>query len=198
MNYRYLGYGVTNSNGIAKLDHDSEGNPIAHSYTGVGAGKVDLVASLDDSIDEGSILSETYSIIDALYYDDATSDNTSTYSKTNCTLVFDSDKYILTCSSDGNCYVQFEATGTALTNCLGKSMKFEFDIVSATANIRAVIYQQVNGSWSNVSSTGATSGNINVTSDINPSASRVQFRINANDLGTSGTCNLKNLMVYPI
>ena len=31
--YRYLGWGKTNENGIAKLDHNSEGQKIEHSYT---------------------------------------------------------------------------------------------------------------------------------------------------------------------
>ena len=31
--YRYLGWGKTNSDGIAKLDHNSEGQEIEHSYT---------------------------------------------------------------------------------------------------------------------------------------------------------------------
>ena len=70
-NYRYLGYGITNEQGIAHLDHDANGDPITHSYTGTGAGELDIIASLDDStkISESSIQSETYSIFDYLCYD---------------------------------------------------------------------------------------------------------------------------------
>ena len=71
-NYRYLGYGVTNENGVAKLDHDAQGQEISHSYTGVGAGEIDVLASLDNPIDEGSIVSETYEVGDYLVYDKAT------------------------------------------------------------------------------------------------------------------------------
>ena len=72
--YRYLGYGITDENGIAKLDHDAQGNPITHSYTGTGAGEIDIVASLDDNthISDSSIQSETYSLIDAKFKDTAT------------------------------------------------------------------------------------------------------------------------------
>lgn len=70
-NYRYLGYGITDENGIAKLDHDANGDPITHSYTGTGAGKVDIVASLDDQshISDSSIQSETYEVLDAKIFE---------------------------------------------------------------------------------------------------------------------------------
>ena len=85
VNYRYLGYGITDENGIAKLDHDAQGNAIEHSYTGVGAGKIDIVASLDDEIDEGSLVSETYEILDCLFLDSGAyaTKNTNWFSSTN-------------------------------------------------------------------------------------------------------------------
>ena len=72
MVYKYLGYGVTDSNGVAKLDHDAEGQELQHSYTGVGAGEVDVVASLDNPVSSGSIVSGTLSVWDVIKYDDAT------------------------------------------------------------------------------------------------------------------------------
>ena len=65
MVYKYLGYGVTDSNGVAKLDHDAEGQELQHSYTGVGAGEVDVVASLDNPVSSGSIVSVPCNVIDA-------------------------------------------------------------------------------------------------------------------------------------
>ena len=70
--YKYLGYGVTNENGVAKLEYNSEGQKRDHSYTGVGAGEVDVVASLDNPVDEGSIVSETFTVMDTLMYDTGT------------------------------------------------------------------------------------------------------------------------------
>lgn len=75
VNYKYLGYGITNSEGVARLDHDQNGNPISHSYTGTGAGEINIVASLDNPIVEGSLVSETYGLIDAKYYNDGSSVN---------------------------------------------------------------------------------------------------------------------------
>jgi hypothetical protein len=69
--YKYLGYGVTNSKGKAKLDHDKNGDPITHSYTGTGAGELDIIASLDNpsTISDSSIQSEIYSLLDAIFVD---------------------------------------------------------------------------------------------------------------------------------
>jgi len=83
--YRFLGYGMTDENGIAKLDHDAQGNPITHSYTGTGAGELDIVASLDDNehINDSSIQSEPYETLDCIAIDNATlSDHNDIWSNT--------------------------------------------------------------------------------------------------------------------
>ena len=67
---RYLGYGYTNAQGVAKLEYDSEGNALTHSYTGVGAGKIDIVA------ESGTLQSETYEVLDCAFLDIATTGNT--------------------------------------------------------------------------------------------------------------------------
>lgn len=74
MAYIYLGYGKTNEQGIATLDHDAQGNPITHSYTGTGAGELDIIASLDDNthISDRSIQSGTYRTLDCIQYDSCT------------------------------------------------------------------------------------------------------------------------------
>ena len=68
--YRYLGWGITNENGVAHLDHDANGDAIEHSYTGVGAGEIDVVASLDNPMTSGSIVSETLPVLDCYKYDE--------------------------------------------------------------------------------------------------------------------------------
>lgn len=57
--YRYLGYGTTDSNGVAH-----------YTYSGTGAGEVDVIASLDNPISEGSIVSRTLPVLDGYWYDD--------------------------------------------------------------------------------------------------------------------------------
>ena len=71
VNYRYLGYGTTNINGVADFDHDTNGNTLLHSYTGTGAGKIDMVASLDSNITSSSLVSGICSVYDCLVYDNA-------------------------------------------------------------------------------------------------------------------------------
>ena len=93
--YRYLGYGVTNSNGVAHLDHDPQGNPI-NGYTGTGAGEIDVVASLDNPVESGSIVSGTLPIFDCVLVADALTD----YEIQSGTLTLNDG--IFDKSSDGN------------------------------------------------------------------------------------------------
>ena len=62
--YRYLGSATTDANGIAK-----------YNFTGSGAGEIDFIASLDNPIVDGSIVSETYNVWDCLMYDGGTINN---------------------------------------------------------------------------------------------------------------------------
>ena len=108
MVYKYLGYGVTDTNGVAKLDHDAEGQELQHSYTGVGAGEVDVVASLDNPVSSGSIVSETLPVLDCIFMDyksDGTH-NTDYYKSNNATVT----------SSDGEITVYATANGMYISN----------------------------------------------------------------------------------
>lgn len=60
---RYIGYGTTNSDGIAKLDHDANGN-IIDGYVGTGEGEITFVASKDSNPSASSILSNRVTIMD--------------------------------------------------------------------------------------------------------------------------------------
>ena len=62
--YRYLGSALTNANGVATFD-----------YEGTGAGEIDVIASLDKPITDGSIVSETLPVLDTLLYDTGTDPN---------------------------------------------------------------------------------------------------------------------------
>lgn len=56
--YRLLGSGVTDANGVASVN-----------YTGAGAGEMDLVASTSNPITQSSLVSETFELLDTLFYD---------------------------------------------------------------------------------------------------------------------------------
>ena len=70
--YKFVGSGVTNSQGVAQLTHDANGNPLATpGYVGSGKGLTQMCASLDSptAMSSGSDQSETYSLEDCLKYD---------------------------------------------------------------------------------------------------------------------------------
>ena len=112
--YQYLGYGITDNNGKAKLEYDSQGNSISHSYTGTGAGLVDVVASLDSpsSISDSSLVSETFALYDCLKYDNATSSGPNNiWSANNVTLERKTEYsrvYETTTGTDGNLTTQID------------------------------------------------------------------------------------------
>ena len=62
VSYRYLGSALTNANGVATFD-----------YQGTGAGEIDVLASLDNPITDGSIVSGTFSVIDSILAFDGSS-----------------------------------------------------------------------------------------------------------------------------
>ena len=66
--YRYLGYGTTDANGVAHLTKNASGQDV-NGYVGTGAGEVDVIASLDNPISQGSIVSETLPVLDATFFD---------------------------------------------------------------------------------------------------------------------------------
>ena len=85
---RYIGKGITDENGIAKLTEDAEGNP-CEGYTGTGAGIVNIFAECR------SIQSEIYSLYDVLFKDIGTDVD---YAKWNSSSQIDS-----TIVRDSNC-----------------------------------------------------------------------------------------------
>ena len=89
--YRYKGWGTTDSNGVAKLEYDENDDPLTHSYTGVGAGEVDFIASTDgpSAIGDGSFQSETFVITDCIVYDRASSSEKNTAIWNNYNSLFD-------------------------------------------------------------------------------------------------------------
>lgn len=79
---KLIGYGYTDSNGVATLDYDENGTEIStlaptgsSGYIGKGVGSVQLGAGLHSS---ETVVSETYSIGDYLVYDKATTGEKST------------------------------------------------------------------------------------------------------------------------
>lgn len=125
--YRYLGYGTTNSAGTAKLEYDADGEPLTHSYTGVGAGEVDVVASLDNEIGESSIVSGTLPVLDATFYDEAVTGHKNSNWTVDRVTVSETDNIgTLLVSENGNGHYWANATSSSITG----SFACEFDLIS--------------------------------------------------------------------
>ena len=130
MSYRYLGYGITDSNGEAKLEYDENGNHLDHSITGTGAGELDIVASLDKPIGSGSIVSETYGIWDTLMYDN-------TYTSSKWTLGNNITE------EDGEGYSTFKSYGS--NSSTGRT----YSVPTFTGDIEAIFEANItySGAW---------------------------------------------------
>ncbi len=155
-NYVFLGSGTTDSNGVAKLDHDANGDPISHSYTGVGAGEIDVVASLDNPIASGSVVSQPYNVWDTNFGDGGVTGNT------NGGFYYTQDQTVVSRQTDN--------TGTTVTNLTSSlqtirvnkpntsidekdwvaPLNIEFDILSYTGIVYLQLWKS-NNTYENVS-----------------------------------------------
>ena len=110
---RLIGTGITNSQGVAIMNKDAQGNTIT-GYTGVGAGRLQIIA------ESGTLQSETYELIDCTKYDTGvTGTATNIYYGTNVNLLTRGSEYSeITQTSDtqfiyvlisDNCCIEFDA-----------------------------------------------------------------------------------------
>jgi hypothetical protein len=221
--YNYLGYGVTDSNGKAKLEYDAQGNPLTHSYTGTGAGEVDIVASLDSEITDGSLVSETYSVLDCSYFDSGTTGTVySGWVNKNATLSSqggtDGTLFSNSGSSFGTFYANKNGTsGSSWSDLYDYSapLKIEFDVVSVTGSDKTcVICNDGTNPFQVYFNTYGVSANSHVI--ITVEATRYKIKVDdtesnwinhslATDFGVAFRLNdstasmkFKNFMVYPI
>ena len=184
--YRYLGYGTTDSNGIAKLDHDDTGSSIAHSYTGTGAGEIDVVASLDEEIVEGSIVSEIF-VIDDCYWIEQSSTIEGMYITNGATLTLDNGLFNLKKdASNSYFYLNIPRTSLPISDFKGKTMTVKTDVTSLTGSqFRIALFYHDGSSWSasvtkDIYSTGLLEQSIEIPSNA------TQVRIRYDIMGNTG------------
>jgi len=211
-NYIYKGYGVTDSNGIAKLEYDANGDPLSHSYTGVGAGEVDFIASTDAPADisDSSFQTEIYEVFDCLVYDSGVTGSTASwYESTTIGTMTLSDGRTLANSESGNYQVFLKKASTDTGVYLyDPSFAVEFDVTAITGTVRFQIYSNStsNGSNWDFSQTGhykITYDGTTVKKYYNNTlfdsvsatigTARVGFIVEQNESVT-----FKNFMIYPI
>lgn len=148
--YRYLGYGVTNSNGVAHLTNGADGQPLSENgYKGTGKGLTQIVASTDDQshISESSLQSEIYGVLDTLFFDNCTDDSKkSTWFRYNNSVsepVFDNTGMFVERTETGNGFLVCNSVAMD-TKPFGLDFAVEFDVVSATGEVR---FLSVDGDW---------------------------------------------------
>lgn len=152
--------------------------------------------------------SGTYEIIDAIYYDDCTSDTHDRYSVNTSagnTIEFDdNDECLVLTVGSSNRYVAADTTKSAFTlsDYTGKSVRFKVD-VNPSRSCALQIVQVVNGQNRVTPETleyVSTATTLSLDADIDENASRVQFRVTASGTGaTSGdTVDITNWTIYQI
>ena len=138
------------------------------------------------------ILSETFVVCDASYYDDATSDNSSNYfiARDN-SITYANNKYNVSIGASYS-WIELRAGTDLLNQIKGQSVKFKLDVETSSNTLLRTL---INGSLSQMSTTISSDGTLELTETIPSDATSVNFRI-------QGTLNqqfsFKNFIVYPI
>lgn len=192
--YRYLGYGVTNEDGIAKLDHDPQGNLLTHSYTGTGAGKVDIVASLDDEIDDSSLVSETYEVLDCYKYDSGMSDYNDIWTQ-------GSSNVLIRDSSGEYSTIKETTIGTTafvtITNIPLTDYRIEVDVFQVDGNSNEWFITVLTNDYSSITNANSKLGEWkHISLDLTNIEANSRIRLNTG--GTATEMRFKNFQLYPI
>ena len=196
---RLIGYGITNSSGVAKLDHLVDGTALAHSYTGVGAGKINIVA------ESGNLQSEPYVLTDAIVFDNNSTDTTSKYyinSTDGTSKEYDTDKIKITCGSNNTrnyIYYRTQDNSGVLSQLQGKTVKFEVELSNLQSKtiqlrIRSVVDgSNVENTAVNISTDGVAVSN---SAEIDANATSVVFMINPSSWSENDIFYINNFKVY--
>ena len=144
LKYRYIGKGTTDSNGIAHMTEDADGQTVT-GYTGTGRGLTGIIASTDDStkISDSSIQSETYSLLDTIWNWEGTNGTVPSILKssnnTAIPLISDSNGLSMTNSHSSNTYycgLDKEQSSSSIGDWIDWcDVAFEFEYVSHTGNV---------------------------------------------------------------
>ena len=149
---RFLGEATTDSNGLAVLNN---------GYVGTGAGLVDIIAKT--TIDESTIVSNTYPVEDCTLYDKGLSGdgnhNDSAWANTSNLTVFSrgSDGTTVTNNEGGNRYLEANITGGTIYDFTPPlRVKFNFEKLNTDSNNSQIqIFDSSNNNFSNwITATG--------------------------------------------
>jgi len=140
--------------------------------------------------------SEIYDVIDAVFYDPATSDRSNAYylNTTYTSISYADNKYTISYTGSSGAYVDIRS----LTNSvLGKTVNVSVDIETSNVETRLRV---INGSTP-IASTDyiSTDGTLELTGvEIPDTASSIIFRIESRNTQSGDSIKFKNWKVYPI
>ena len=194
---RLIGTGTTNAQGIATCNT---------TYTGVGAGKLQIIAV------SGDLESETYDLMDALFYDAGTSaPPENTWVMSGFTPSYSTDGTTLTSTTYATCFANKKGTGLNVYDW-DSPVCIEFDINGVDSTDAGVqIYDETNNCSRTLAQLGVTGNNHvkiivesnkirYVIDDVEKTSQQFDISIGTFRVGFRGTGTLtfKNFMIYPI
>jgi len=171
--YKFVGSGVTNSQGVAQLTHDANGNPLATpGYMGSGKGLTQMCASLDSPtvMSSGSDQSKTYIVDDTIAYDLCTDNShSSQWSHSNPNEVtVDNTGMLINHNTTGLSTNTFKTPSASSNFCYTTPIRVEFDVVSITSQARIQFYDNTSLISLKLSEIGAVAGShVKLVLDLN-------------------------------
>ena len=189
---RLIGYGYTNSNGVATLDYDASGTSISPSgYTGVGAGAINIQAELHD---DSTVVSEPYTVLDCIKWDTGIDGTATNIYLENITSTVTRGSEYSTLKEPASSNV------TARTSVPMQDMNIEIDIAQVDGNLDNACFIFVDSNYGNssnfsISHTGVSLGEfVHLTIEIRSGIATVKNNKNSStvtrDLTNITTTNL--------
>lgn len=186
---------------ITTLDTGATGKA-TYTYTANGSGEHSF------RVKYGTIQSEIFTLEDCLYYDSATSDTSSRYhvdtTKDN-SIAFSDSSLVVTCGSQYR-YLQL-GYGVGMSNLyltsasdwVGKNIIFKAD-VQTSSKVRIHIIEYVEG-YTNITTDNSEiqeDGTISGKASISNNATKILFRVDAQNSRQGDVIKINNLRIYPI
>ena len=201
--YRYLGSATTDASGVATLNN---------GYTGTGKGKIQLIASTDRPIGDGSLQSEIYEVYDVLFKDIGTSSDYTNWRTSSTVDIARNTEYTTISPVNVDAFSSRAVDLVTGTNCI----EFDVNINVSTAflslrmNTSSVTnlsneyfgidsslnqWHHIKIEWNETQYRAIVDDNIKEYRTFSNTPNRFQFSINAN---TGLQIKYKNFVMYPI
>ena len=182
---RLIGTGITNAQGIAIMNKDAQGETIT-GYTGVGAGKLQIIA------ESGTLQSETYELLDCYKYDSGMLDYSNIWTVSGTATLSRDTQYstITENTSETTAYV-------TIGNIALTSYRIEVDVYQVDGTQDEWSVTVLTSDYSSITSVNSKLGEWkHISIDLTDIEANSRIRVN-----TGGSCTelrFKNFKVYPI